>query len=176
MILAVGLGNPEKKYKNTPHNLGFAVIDFIYKKNSFNCFRKENQALVSQKEMNQETLILAKPLTYMNLSGQAVKKLIEKYEISPEQLWLIHDDADLPAGEIKISFDRGHGGHKGVASVINEIKSKKFNRIRLGISPTREVDLKEFVLRSYRRPKERIVAKKMTREAAKIILEKTNPA
>lgn len=132
MILIVGLGNPGRKYEKTRHNIGFQAINYL-------------------KSLNLKGVILAKPKTFMNLSGKAVKSLIAKYKISPTRakrsakekdlssslanLWVIHDDIDLPLGKFKIQKNRGSAGHKGVQSIINELGTKDFWRVRIGICP-----------------------------------------
>jgi PTH1 family peptidyl-tRNA hydrolase len=141
MILIVGLGNPEKKFEGTWHNLGQRVLNFIYqewqKDYSFSDWEKikkiENE--ISKGKIKDESIILAKPLNFMNLSGKSVKKLLFYHKKSANNLIVIHDDLDLPLGKIKISKNRGAAGHKGVQSIIFELKSKNFIRLRIGIKP-----------------------------------------
>jgi peptidyl-tRNA hydrolase, PTH1 family len=170
MILIVGLGNPGRQFKNTPHNLGFATIDRFRKHHHLPGFTKKSKALISRGNINGQEIILAKPLTFMNESGQAVFQLVQEHQIKPEQLWLAHDDADLPLGAVKIDANRSSGGHKGVASVIEFLKTKNFSRVRLGAATAQRKDLKEFVLKSYNR-NERAEARKMIEQAI-IELEK----
>lgn len=133
MILIVGLGNPGEKFEKTRHNLGWQVLDDFARKNEFAEFKpsKKSNSLLSEKIIYGKKIVLVKPQTFMNNSGQAVKKLTTREE-SP-LLWVIHDDLDLELGKIKIIKDRGSAGHKGIQSIINEIKSKDFVRFRLGI-------------------------------------------
>lgn len=116
MFLIVGLGNPGKKYENTWHNLGFRTIDEL-------------------EPLNLKGVILAKPQNFMNKSGLAVKKAIRNYKLKIKNLIVIHDDLDLPLGKIRIVENRGSAGHKGVESIIKELGSKEFVRIRIGILP-----------------------------------------
>lgn len=140
MKIIVGLGNPGKKYQKTRHNVGFMAIDKLAKKKLDN-------------------VIIAKPQTFMNNSGRAVKATLSYYKTKPEDLWIIHDDIDLPIGTFKISKDRGSAGHKGVQSIINELKTKDFNRIRIGIQPKagkpKQVD--KFVLQNFTNKEEKII-------------------
>jgi peptidyl-tRNA hydrolase, PTH1 family len=132
MKLIVGLGNPGKKYEGTRHNAGFMAIDEL-------------------KKYDIEDSILAKPKTFMNNSGKAVKEMVGYYKVKPEDLWVIHDDIDLPIGEFKISENRGSAGHKGVQSIIDELGIKNFNRIRIGICPAegKPERIEEFVLKKF---------------------------
>ena len=131
MILIIGLGNPGKKFENTRHNVGFMAIDEFAKKNNFPNFelQKKSNALVSEKE----NMLLAKPQTFMNESGKAVKELTKNSPL--ESLAVIHDDIDLPVGKIKIVKERGSAGHKGVESIIQNIGNDGLVRVRIGIRP-----------------------------------------
>lgn len=159
MIIFLGLGNPGKKYSGTRHNIGFTVLDRFQKEKDFPFFTRSGKSLSSQKD----DITLIKPLTFMNNSGLALKN--KRFD----QLVVIHDDLDLKLGEIKISENRGAGGHKGIESIINEIKTKDFIRIRIGISPDKKpTNGKEFVLKKFRFL-EKKSAKKTTEEAVLIL-------
>jgi peptidyl-tRNA hydrolase, PTH1 family len=140
MFLIIGLGNPGKKYEGTRHNIGSRVIDELG-------------------SLNLENIILAKPKTFMNESGKAVKGFIKKYKIKPENLIVIHDDIDIPIGKIKISKDSGAGGHKGVESIIGNIGTKNFIRIRVGIQPKRGKPerVESFVLKKFTKDEEKLL-------------------
>lgn len=138
--LIVGLGNPGKEYLKTRHNIGFLFLDMLVN----NLQQKENLSALFefQKKFKSEVavirkeevkIIFTKPNTFMNKSGEAVKELMSFYKIKPKNLLLIHDDLDLPFGTIRISKDRGPAGHNGVESVIKELGTKNFSRIRSGI-------------------------------------------
>lgn len=131
MKLIVGLGNPGKKYKKTRHNIGFEVVNLIKESKHFPDFShdKKFNGLVSKKG----DAFLLKPQTFMNRSGQSVKAISSYYNISPKETIIIHDDADIPLGKIKIDKSRSSGGHKGVQSVIDHLSTKDFWRIRFGI-------------------------------------------
>ncbi len=135
--IIVGLGNPEKEYENTRHNAGMIILDQFAKKNEGSDWKKDNtrDALVSKAEVGDEKVLLVKPQTFMNKSGISVKDL----QGSPkklEKLIVIQDDLDLPLGSMKIVFNRGSGGHKGIESIVRSVKSEAFVRVRVGICPT----------------------------------------
>lgn len=153
MILIVGLGNPGIKYAGTRHNIGFEAVDRLAKENSFPDFKLQNrfQAETTEGTISGRKAILAKPRTFMNNSGQAVKALADYYKI--KDLFVIHDDIDLPLGEIKASKNRGSAGHKGVESIIEQLKTKDFGRIRIGICPEegKPENVEDFVLQKFNR-------------------------
>jgi PTH1 family peptidyl-tRNA hydrolase len=135
--IILGLGNPEKEYENTRHNVGMIIIDSFAKKNDASEWKKDNNrnALVAKVDISGEKVVLVKPQTFMNKSGISVKDLVGNKK-KLEQLVVIHDDLDLPLGSMKIVFNRGSGGHKGVESIVRSVKSEAFVRIRVGICPT----------------------------------------
>lgn len=170
MIVAIGLGNPEEKFKETRHNIGFEVIDKFAENNNFPGFEfsKKHNALLSEKNINGRNVILAKPMTFMNNSGIAVKSIIANNKKA--YLILVHDDADLPLGKIKIVKNRGSAGHKGVESVIKNESNKNLIRIRVGIqSKTGRLGTKDkFVLGKFS-PKEKPIAKKSIDKSAEAL-------
>jgi len=173
MKIICGLGNPGKKFEKTRHNLGFLILDFFAKKEKFPKFKleKEFQAKISKKG----EIILAKPQTFMNNSGKAIKALTDHYKLKTENLIVVHDDIDLPFGKIKISFGKGSGGHKGVQSIINELKTKDFLRVRVGICPQKKPKkVDEFVLSEFDKRENEILKKVIEGicKALKIALEK----
>ena len=133
MIIIVGLGNPGEKFEHTRHNTGFMAVDFFAQKNEFPEFEmsKKYESLTSRKD----DILLAKPQTFMNESGKAVRKLTTHYKLPTTHLVVVHDDIDLPLGKLKISKDSGAGGHKGVNSIITALGKKDFVRIKIGICP-----------------------------------------
>lgn len=140
MYLIVGLGNPEKKYEKTFHNMGFIAIGDAAEVLGAKFKKKECEASVAEAHVNGEKIILARPLTYMNNSGRAVKQLMSKYKIQPENLLVIYDDYDLPKGKIRIRASGSAGTHNGMRSIIAETGLKEFARIRVGIRDE-EVDI-----------------------------------
>jgi PTH1 family peptidyl-tRNA hydrolase len=135
MILIVGLGNPGEKFEKTRHNLGFRVIDEFLVKNNFPDFRlsKKFNSKVSEDLAEGEKVILVKPQIFMNNSGKAVKSITKAYKLKTINLIVVHDDIDLPLGKIRIIKNRGAAGHKGVQSIIDELGTKNFIRLRVGI-------------------------------------------
>lgn len=130
-FLVVGLGNPGEKYNNTTHNSGFRVVESFREKLDFPQFKKDNtlNSLVSRKE---ETLLLL-PLTFMNLSGNAVAKTAKRFSIPIKNIIVVHDDHDLDVETIRFSTSSGSAGHRGIDSIITSLKSKDFHRLRIGV-------------------------------------------
>lgn len=152
--IIVGLGNPGGEYKNTRHNAGFLAVDFLQDKFNFSDWKKKifSNATISTGEINSNNVTLIKPETFMNLSGRAVSKYIKTRE-DIGRLIVIQDDVHLPIGTFKISFGKGDGGHNGITSLHQILKSKDFIRIRIGISPVQseenqnyKIKLDDFVL------------------------------
>ena len=132
MWFICGLGNPEDKYKNTRHNLGFDVVESLMKYNDFNLLKKDNNSILNRGVINKEKCLICMPLTYMNLSGPLIMKLTSFYKIPIEKIIVIHDDLDLKVGKIKIKVGGGNAGHNGLASIDRSI-GKNYKRIRFGI-------------------------------------------
>jgi len=133
--LIVGLGNPGPQYELTPHNLGFLVIDRLAARHDIRVARPEAKALVGVGTIEGTDVLLAKPQTFMNLSGPAVKGLMDKYEIGPTDLLLVYDELDIPWTGLRIRPKGSAGGHNGVKSVIQTLGTDEFARLRLGIHP-----------------------------------------
>lgn len=135
MKLIIALGNPGKQYENTRHNAGFIILDEIQKTEGFVEFQfnKKFNAEISENNFKGEKIILVKPQTFMNLSGQSVKTLMDFYKIAIEDIIVIHDDLDIDLGAFKISLDSSAGGHNGIQSIIDNLGTQKFKRIRVGI-------------------------------------------
>jgi|SRR5450432_2257421 peptidyl-tRNA hydrolase, PTH1 family len=166
MRLIVGLGNPDPEYQWTPHNLGFMAIDELANRGGIRVSRPEAKALVGRGKLAGEDILLAKPQTYMNLSGISVRELLQKYELGPENLLVMWDEAQLPLGAIRISGEGSAGSHNGAKSVIGSLATPAFTRLRLGCAPEHEVSSrKEYVLRPMRKGELEIAAE-MISEAA----------
>ena len=167
MKIVVGLGNPGEKYKKTRHNIGFMVLDKLQETQGFSdwSLKKNFQAEISEGTLNNERIILAKPQTFMNNSGKAVKMIINNLSLITKTtrtfLVVIHDDLDLPLGKIKIVKNRGPAGHKGVQSIIDELGTKNFTRFRIGIKQKRPYRLvhkcEDFVLQKFSKEEEKII-------------------
>lgn len=136
MKIILGIGNPDKQYYSTRHNIGFMIIDFIAK----NCeakdfeFEKKMNSEIAKCSVDKKSLILVKPQTYVNKTGEAAKKIKNFYKLKLEDILVIHDDLDIEFGNMKLSFDKDSAGHKGVDSVMKALKSKKFYRLRIGLA------------------------------------------
>lgn len=140
MKLIVGLGNPGSSYDQSRHNLGFAAVERFAELVHAESFKLKAafQAELVDARTSKEHFLIAKPQTYMNDSGKAVKRLIDYYHIRPEDVWVFHDELDLPKGTIRVSFDSRSAGHNGVQSIIDALGSKEFHRVRIGIGPLPE--------------------------------------
>jgi PTH1 family peptidyl-tRNA hydrolase len=148
MRLIVGLGNPGPEYQWTPHNLGFLAVDELANRNGIRVERPEAQSLVGLGKVAGEEIILAKPQTYMNLSGNAVGRLMDKYEVAPADLLVMFDERDLPWGMIRVGERGSPGTHNGAKSVTDAVGTQEFARLRLGCGPDHPVgDLAAYVLR-----------------------------
>ncbi len=180
MILVIGLGNPGKKYTYTRHNIGFQIVDKFKEINNFPDFKlsKKFNSLISEDIFDNEKVVVAKPQTFMNESGKAVKALINFYKT--KNLFAVHDDIDLPLGKIKIVLEKGAAGHKGVESIIKEIGTKDFIRFRIGIkSKNKEqgtknnLNVEKFVLQKFNKEEQKIIKEviKKTVEAIKLTLK-----
>jgi PTH1 family peptidyl-tRNA hydrolase len=178
MTLLVGLGNPGKQYEKTRHNAGFMVLDKMSADFKFNKkFNAEVAALPPQPPLSggQQKIILAKPQTFMNLSGQAVQAIMSYYKISPEDLTVIHDDLDIPLGEYKIQKNRSSAGHNGVQSIIDSLGTQDFTRVRIGIQQSKvegrrlKVDAEKYVLEKFNKNEFKIVEEVIEKIIAEII-------
>ncbi len=147
MYLVVGLGNPGVEYERTRHNVGFMVIDKLSQVHGIKLSMKSHSARWGQGKVDSETVLLAEPMTYMNESGVAVKALLKDKNVAPEHLIVIYDDLDLEPGRIRVRVDGGSGGHKGIKSIISQIGTEGFIRIRVGIGrPPGRQDPADYVL------------------------------
>jgi peptidyl-tRNA hydrolase, PTH1 family len=148
MRLIVGLGNPDPEYQWTPHNLGFMAVDELANRSGIRVERPEGKALVGPGKIAGEEVLLAKPQTYMNLSGVSVMALLGKYKLGVDDLLVLWDEAQLPLGTIRIHPDGSAGSHNGAKSVISSVGTQEFARLRLGCGPDHPLSSrKEYVLR-----------------------------
>lgn len=146
MKLVVGLGNPGRKYKNTKHNVGFMCLDFYAKKNNL-VFKKENK--FSGESLKIGDMLLLKPHTFMNLSGESIRKIIQFYDVHIENVLIIYDDLSLPLGKIRLREQGSAGGHNGIKSVIQHFHTNQFKRIKIGIDSNPLIDSKDYVLSKF---------------------------
>lgn len=151
MILVVGLGNPGMKYKNTYHNVGFMAVDALAKKCKVKIAKSECNALTCKAIYKGVDFVIAKPQTYMNLSGEAVKKLVRAYDVDEKsQLVVCYDDVDLPIGKLRVRQEGSAGTHNGMRNIVKELNTQEFTRVRIGTKTDElaqhEVELIDFVL------------------------------
>jgi PTH1 family peptidyl-tRNA hydrolase len=154
--LIVGLGNPGRTYASNRHNIGFTCLRYFARQVGIRFDKKVGLARTGSGEVGGSKVVLARPQTFMNLSGRSVSRLVKKFSINPHDLIVIHDDLDLPLGRIRIRQDSSSGGHKGVSSIISELGSRNFIRIRVGIGrpmsdipETSEADVVNYVLNDF---------------------------
>jgi len=178
MKLIVGLGNPGRIYAHNRHNIGFMCVSHLAKTHGIRFDKKQGQARTGTGEVAGNKLIVARPQTHMNLSGESVSRLINKFNISLNDLIVIHDDLDLPLGKIRLSRGSGSGGHKGIDSIITHLGSQGFTRIRVGIgrppiiegsAEDRETDIVAYVLNDFT-PEEKKVITELIPEVSEAIL------
>lgn len=149
-FLIVGLGNPGKEYAQNRHNIGFMVLNQLANQNNQTFSRLEHQAFVLKIKVADANLILAKPQTYMNLSGQSVAPLLRYYKIPLTHLLVVYDDIDLPFGTIRLRPNGSSGGHKGIQSIIERLGTQEFPRLRIGIGrPTGRKEAANYVLEDF---------------------------
>ena len=169
MRVIVGLGNPGSQYDWTPHNIGFLAIDVIAERAGIRVTRPESKSQVGVGKLAGEDVVLAKPQTFMNLSGGAVRMLLERYECGPEDLIVLSDEAMLPWGMLRIRERGSAGGHNGLNSIIGSLGTNEFIRIRLGVQPEHPLgDMADYVLGVMRKP-EREIAGQMAVETAEAV-------
>ena len=167
MKLIVGLGNPGLVYARNRHNIGFMCLNYFARKHGIRFDRKQGQARTGTGESVGSKLILARPQTGMNLSGEAISRLVQKFKITLDDLIVIHDDLDLPPGKIRLSRGSSSGGHRGADSIINCLESQDFLRIRVGVGrppviegaiKDKEADIIDFVLSDFTPEENKIIS------------------
>ena len=147
MHLIVGLGNPTKQYEGTRHNVGFETIDRIAAENQIRVEEKKHKALYGSGYIEGEKVILAKPQTFMNLSGESVRAIMDFYKCTVEDLIVVYDDIDLDVGKLRIRQKGSAGGHNGMKNIIQHVGSQEFVRIRVGVGKKPDhMDLADYVL------------------------------
>ncbi|MCB0102874.1 MAG: aminoacyl-tRNA hydrolase [Anaerolineales bacterium] len=164
IYLIVGLGNPGREYKETRHNVGFMFIDHLAEKIGARGMKVQSKAIVTSGLHEERKLILAKPQTFMNLSGQSVQGLLHFYKIPYTHLLVAHDDLDIPYGAIRIRPTGGPGGQRGMANTIELLGTKDFPRLRLGIGrPPGRMDAKDYVLQDFSKEEQKFMPEFLTR-------------
>jgi PTH1 family peptidyl-tRNA hydrolase len=150
MWIVAGLGNPGKRYSRTRHNIGFMVVEEIASRHRINLKDKEGYR-IGKGIIEGHDILLIEPLLYMNMSGLVIKNILRKFNISPQNLLLIHDDLDMEIGRLRIKKTGSSGGHKGVESIIQSIDSRDFVRLKIGISREEGISSEDYVLSRFKR-------------------------
>ena len=167
MKLIVGLGNPGLGYANNRHNIGFMCLRYFARTHSISLDKKQGNSRTGSGEVSGNKVTLARPQSFMNLSGEAINKLVKKLNITPDNLFVIHDDLDLPPGKIRIRHGGSSGGHKGINSIITHLGTEDFTRIRIGIGRPnmedssdrdREAEIIDYVLSDFTAKEKEIIA------------------
>ena len=168
MKLIVGLGNPGKEYERTRHNAGFDVMDEIERMASASITQKKFKALVDKVNIGGQSVLLMKPQTYMNNSGEAVRAAMDFYHLTPQDLLVIYDDMDMPVGRLRLRQKGSAGGHNGIKSIIAHIHTQEFDRIRVGIDKDARIPTVDWVLGKIRKEDEEEYSKavKLAKDAA----------
>jgi peptidyl-tRNA hydrolase, PTH1 family len=167
-ILIAGLGNPGREYRANRHNVGFMLVDELCETLNVRLSRMQSKALIGSGLLGDAKIVLAKPQTFMNLSGQAIAALVRFYKIPLDQLLVAHDDLDLPLGTIRMRPGGGPGGQKGLASTIQQLGTQEFPRLRIGIGrPPGRMEASSYVLQDFGRDEQELV---------KIVLQKAADA
>ncbi|MBN1136072.1 MAG: aminoacyl-tRNA hydrolase [Anaerolineae bacterium] len=167
--LIVGLGNPGREYAAHRHNVGFQVVDALARSHKLAFSRRRGLARIAQGEIGGRPVILAKPQTFMNLSGRSVGRLSRSLDAPPERILVIYDDLDLPLGRLRLRAEGSSGGHKGIRSIIDALGTQAFSRLRVGIDrPPGRMDPVDYVLRPFDRDQKPFLAEAVGRAAAAV--------
>ena len=169
MKLIVGLGNPGMEYVKTRHNAGFLLIDRLCEKLDLTLDKSKCKAIYGIYRHKGEKIIIAKPQTYMNLSGQAVISLMHFYDVATEDLIVVHEDLDLPLGKLRLRSQGSSGGQKGMGNIIDLLGTSKINRMRIGISNDKQIDTKDYVLGRFSSEDEKVLDEVLEKGADALI-------
>ena len=159
MYIVVGLGNPEKKYNNTRHNIGFQLIDLLAEKHNISIIEKKHKAMIGKGIINGHKVLLVKPLTYMNLSGECIREIVDYYKIvESEELIVIYDDISLQVAQIRMRKKGSAGGHNGIKNIILHLGHNEFIRIKIGVGEKpKGYDLADYVLGHFKKEELEII-------------------
>lgn len=171
MKIIVGLGNPGCRYEATRHNVGFRAVDRLAERQRIPVSQKRYKALYGTGSIRSQKVVLVKPLTFMNLSGEAVKRILLSFPAAPEDLIVIHDDLDLPLGKLRIKRRSGDGGHQGVRSIIDVMGENTFSRLKIGIGrPPRGMEAADYVLGCFEADEEPEIESVLSRAAEALVI------
>jgi len=174
MKLVVGLGNPGKEYNNTRHNCGFMVIDEIAKELSIEVSQNKAKGLFGKTKYKGEDVVLLKPQTYMNLSGESIRQCMDFFKLNIEDIIIIYDDLDMPTGKLRLRNSGSAGGHNGIKSAIQHLGSQKFKRIRVGIDRHPHIKVVDYVLGKFTADEQEAITKgiSLAKDAVLLCIEK----
>ncbi|MBQ4111125.1 MAG: aminoacyl-tRNA hydrolase [Clostridia bacterium] len=149
MKLIIGLGNPGKQYEFTRHNAGFLMVDYFANENNFEIKKFKNRALTAETNISGEKVIFVKPQTFMNLSGESVREIVNFYKADTKDILVIYDDISLPLGRLRIRAKGTDGGHNGIKNIIYQLKTDEFPRVKIGVSGNGDKPLVDYVLGAF---------------------------
>ncbi|ASF37677.1 aminoacyl-tRNA hydrolase [Halobacillus halophilus] len=159
MKCIVGLGNPGKKYAKTRHNIGFMILDELVKQNHWSLEQTKFRGIYTTEHVNGEKILLLKPQTFMNLSGESLVQFMNFFDLEADDILVVYDDLDLPPGKIRLRKKGGHGGHNGIRNIIDHLGTKEFNRLRVGVGrPDGPVSVVDYVLGTFTKQEQAPVA------------------
>ncbi|WP_251617057.1 aminoacyl-tRNA hydrolase [Senimuribacter intestinalis] len=168
MYVIAGLGNPGKKYENTRHNMGFITVDQLAIKHDIKVDKLKFKALVGEGRIAGQKVLLVKPQTYMNLSGESIRQVMHFYKLDPEKLIVIYDDIDIELGALRIRKFGSAGTHNGMKSVVYQLQSDRFPRIRIGIGSQKKGDLVDFVIGGFSKEEVPVLEETVTKAVSAI--------
>lgn len=168
MYVIAGLGNPGKKYENTRHNMGFITVDQLAEKHDIKVDKLKFKALVGEGRIAGQKVLLVKPQTYMNLSGESIREVMHFYKLEPENLIVIYDDIDIELGTLRIRKFGSAGTHNGMKSVVYQLQSDRFPRIRIGIGNQKKGDLVDFVIGGFSKEEVPVLEETVTKAVGAI--------
>ncbi len=168
MYVIAGLGNPGKKYENTRHNMGFITVDQLAIKHDIKVDKLKFKALVGEGRIAGQKVLLVKPQTYMNLSGESIRQVMHFYKLDPEKLIVIYDDIDIELGALRIRKFGSAGTHNGMKSVVYQLQSDHFPRIRIGIGSQKKGDLVDFVIGGFSKEEVPVLEETVTKAVSAI--------
>lgn len=159
MYLIIGLGNPGKEYENTRHNIGFNVLNSYLEKNNLRLDKEKFNGLYTKTSINNEDVIFLEPQTYMNSSGDSVRKIMDFYKIDVENILVIQDDLDMEIGKIKLKENSSSGGHNGIKDIEEKLGTNSIKRLKIGISNNKMMDTKDYVLGKFSKEEKEVLEK-----------------
>ena len=168
MKLIVGLGNPGKEYENTRHNIGFMAIDNYVKLHNLGDFKEKFNGLYLKYQLGNEQVILVKPLSFMNLSGDVVRRYVDYFKVDINDILIIHDDLDMPVGKIKLKLGGSSGGHNGIKDISLKLGTEDYKKLKVGIANNKNMDTKDCVLGRFSKEEKVLIDDAIT-ETGKII-------